>query len=74
MGHPCFSGLLSSCSDPGLLLGQFYELLIAVICFLAQALVMASIVVAPWLSSPLACGVFLYQKLNLCPLHWQVES
>lgn len=38
MGHPCFSGLLSSCSDPGLLLVQFHELLITVTCFLAQAL------------------------------------
>lgn len=38
MGHPCFNGLLSSCSDPGLLLVQFHELLITVTCFLAQAL------------------------------------
>ena len=26
------------------------------------------------LSCPAACGIFLDQGLNLCPLHWQVDS
>ena len=27
-----------------------------------------------WLSCPAACGIFLAQGLNMCPLHWQVGS
>ena len=34
----------------------------------------ASVVVAHRLSCSIACGIFLEQGLNLCPLHWQVGS
>ena len=33
-----------------------------------------SAVVVHRLSCPVARGVFLEQGLNLCPLHWQVDS
>ena len=35
---------------------------------------MGSIVVAHRLSCCVACGIFLDQGLNLCPLHWQADS
>ena len=31
-------------------------------------------VVVPWLRCSSACGVFLDQGWNLCPLHWQADS
>ena len=34
----------------------------------------ASVVVAHGLSCSVACGIFPDQGLNLCPLHWQVDS
>ena len=33
-----------------------------------------SVVVAHGLSWATACGIFLDQRSNLCPLHWQVDS
>jgi len=33
-----------------------------------------SAVVAHWLSGPVACGIFLDEGPNLCPLHWQANS
>ena len=33
-----------------------------------------SVVVAYGLSYPAACGIFPDQGLNLCLLHWQVDS
>ena len=33
-----------------------------------------SAVVACGLSCPMACGIFLDQGSNPCPLHWQVNS
>ena len=33
-----------------------------------------SVVVVHRLSFPSACGIFLDQGLNLCPLHWQADS
>ena len=33
-----------------------------------------SVVVVHRLSCSAACGIFLDQGLNLCPLHWQVDS
>ena len=33
-----------------------------------------SVVVARGHSHPMACGIFLDQGSNLCPLHWQVNS
>ena len=34
----------------------------------------ASVVVAHRLSCSAACGIFLDQSSNLCPLHWQADS
>ena len=33
-----------------------------------------SVVVAQWLSCSTACGIFLDQGSNLCPMHWQADS
>ena len=33
-----------------------------------------SVVVARGLSFSMGCGTFPEQGLNLCPLHWQVDS
>ena len=33
----------------------------------------ASIVVAHWPTCPVACGIFLGQGSNSCPVHWQTE-
>ena len=44
-------------------------------CCRAQALgARASVVAAHRLSYSVACGIFLGQRSNLCPLHWQVDS
>ena len=44
-------------------------------CCRTQALGHAvSVVVAHRLSCPVTRGIFLNQKLNPCPLHWQVDS
>ena len=36
--------------------------------------VLGSVVAAHGLSCSVACGIFLDQGLNSCPLHWQVDS
>ena len=33
-----------------------------------------SVVAVSGLSNPSACGIFLDQGLNPCPLHWQMDS
>ena len=43
-------------------------------CGLWQLWHTSSVVVAPGFSCSMACVIFLYQGLNLCPLHWQVDS
>ena len=35
---------------------------------------LGSVVAAHGLSCSVACGIFLDQGLNSCPLHWQVDS
>ena len=52
------------------------ELLLAVASLVQHGLkrAWASVVVALGLSCPTACGIFLDQGLNLCPLHWQADS
>jgi len=39
-----------------------------------QASLVSSVVEVQWLSCPAACGIFLDQESNLCPLHWQADS
>ena len=41
---------------------------------LQQVQLVGSVVVAPGLSSSMACGIFLDQGSNPCLLHWQVYS
>ena len=44
-------------------------------CCGAQALgTQASVVVAHGLPCPTECGIFVDQRSNLCPLHWQTDS
>ena len=52
------------------------RLLLAVAsCYGAQTLEhVGSVAVAHGLSCPTACGIFLDQVSNLCPLHWQADS
>ena len=58
-------GLLSSCDKRTYHCGAFS-------CCGAQALgALASVVVVHGLSCSVACGIFLDQGSNLCPLHWQ---
>ena len=35
---------------------------------------MGSVIVVHGLGCSVACGIFLDQGSNLCPLHWQVDS
>ena len=70
-------GFFSSCGE----WGSVCRLLITVASLLAQHRLWAHwlqqlqsacfVVVAYW---PAACGFFLGQGSNLCPLHWQVDS
>ena len=61
-------GLLSSCGAGASHSNGFS-------CCRAQALgVQASVVVVTGFSCPVACGIFLGQGWNLCPLRWQVDS
>ena len=67
----------SSCGEQGLLsgYGAWDSHCGGFSCFGAWALVHdGSVAVAHGLSCPAACGIFLDQGLNSCPLHWQVDS
>ena len=43
-------------------------------CGLQELQHMGSVVVVHRLGGPTACVIFLDQRANLCPLHWQVDS
>ena len=64
LGLGCNAQAFSSCGERGPLFVVVRGLLITV----------ASLVAKHGLSSPAACGIFPDQGLNLCPVHWQVES
>ena len=74
LGLRCCPCALSSCGERGLLL-------VVVSGFSLRRLVLlqssgsgcVGSVVVHGLSCPVACGVFLGQGWNLCPLHWQVD-
>ena len=74
----CCVQAFSTCSEWGLLSVGLWGLLLAVSvfsCCRAQVLgFWALLVVEHGLSCSAACGIFLDQGLNLCPLHWQVDS
>ena len=77
LGLRCCMQAFSSCGERGLLFVVVHGLLIAVasLCCGARALgAWASVVVACGLSCSTACGIFQDQGLNLCPLHWQMDS
>ena len=59
----CCEQAFSSCGEQGI----FF------IAVLKLPLVVASLVVHG-LSCPTACGIFLAQGSNPCPLHWQADS
>ena len=74
--HYC-TRTFSSCDEQGLLFAVVLGLLIAVASLVVEHRLEStwvSGVEACGLSCPLACGIFLDQGLNLCLLHWQVDS
>ena len=76
-------GLFSSCGEWGLLVAVVHGL-IAIASLIVEHRLQAhgllqlqcigSVVVVHGLGCPVACGIFLDHGLNLCPLHWQVDS
>ena len=64
----------SSCSKWELLLLAVHRLLILVASLVEHRLQGAGLVVGAQAYLPLACRIFPEQGLNLCPLHWQVDS
>ena len=80
----CCTWAFSSCGKQGLLFVAVHGLLIAVTSLVAehglqvrglqQLWQVGSVVVAHELSCSAACGIFLEQGLNPCPLHWQADS
>ena len=70
LGLHCCAWAFSSCGERGLLLAVMASLV------MEHGLlgVRASVVVAYGLSCSMACGIFLDQDLNPCPLRWQADS
>ena len=65
----------SSCGERGLLLIVEQRLrALEGLVFAARGLGSADSVVAPGLSGPEACGIFLDQGSNSRPLHWKTDS
>ena len=77
LGLHCCTWAFSSCSEQGLLFVAVCRLLVAVASLAVEHRLQgtqASVVVAHVLSRSAACGIFLDQGWNLCPLHWQMVS
>ena len=84
LGLHCFPWTFSSCGKRGLVFVSVEGLLIEAAslivehssraCGLQQLQHMVSVGMAHRLSGPSACGTFLDQGSNLCPLHWLVDS
>ena len=70
LGLLCCAGTFSSCGEQGLLF-VLCGLLIAVAPLVAEhgSRHTSSVVVAHGLSCSTACGIFMDQEWNLCPLH-----
>ena len=68
-------GLLPNCGVPASHCGGFFscgaQASIVAACGLSST---GSVVVARGFSYSAACGIFPDQGLNLCPLHWWVDS
>ena len=71
--------LSSQASSSFSLSSEVYSPVAAHVCLIVAFLVqhrlkgVGSVVVAHGLSCPVACGVFLDQESNPCPLHWQAD-
>ena len=63
LGLHCCVQVFSSCGERGYCLVVVRKLLVLVASLVAHRL-----------SCPATCGIFLDQGLNLCLLHWQVDS
>ena len=76
LGLRCWARAFSSCGERGLLFIAVRGLLITVAsrCGAWALGVWASVVVPRGLSGSAACGIFLDQGSNPCPLHWQAHS
>ena len=76
LGLCCCAQAFSSSGEWGLLFVAVRGLLIAVASLVAARALgaRASVVVAHGLSCSQACGIFLDQESNPCPLHWQADS
>ena len=76
LGLHCCAQAFCSCSERGLLFIVVCGLLIAVASLFAEHGIQrgGSVVVVLVLSCSAACGIFLDQGSNLCPLHWQEDS
>ena len=84
LGHHCCVWAFSSCGEWGLLFVAVRRFLIVVASLVAEHRLQAhvlrqlwhagSVVVAHGLSCSTACGIFLDQGSNPCPLHWQAYS
>ena len=72
---PCYFAF-SGCGKQGLLCVVECRLLTEVVSLSAEHRVQSvdSAVVAHRLHRPAACGIFLDQGSNPCPLHWQADS
>ena len=76
VGLHCCAWAFSSCGERELLFVVVRGLLIAVAsrCGAWALGAWASVIVARGFSCSAACGIFLDQGSNPCPLHWQVDS
>ena len=76
LGFRCFAQVFSSCGEWGLLRhGALTSHCGGFPCCRAQAPgARASAAAGCRLSCAPACGIFLDQGLDCCPLHWQVDS
>ena len=77
LGLCCCTWAFSSCGEQGLRLVVVHGLLIAVVSRVEEHGLwgtQASVAVMHGLSCSKACGIFLEQGLNACPLHWQADS
>ena len=75
LGLPCYTWAFFSCGKLRSLLLQCMDLLSQWLLLLPSTGSRAdSAAMVHGLNGSMACGIFLDQGLNLCPLNWQVDS
>ena len=76
LGHCCCVQAFSSCRGRGLLssCGAWVLIVVLLLLWSTGSRHIGSVVVAPGPSCSTACGIFLGQGSNPCPLHSQVDS